>query len=83
MTSGSGVQGAGPQSGVLWESSGVSVAGNINTLACMKDRSGRLAITLAASSLRFSSFLGFLSRQEVTKAHQAWSNADNRNQQKL
>lgn len=43
------------------EPSGVSVAGNISTLACMKERSGRPAITLAASSLRFSSFLGFLS----------------------
>lgn len=59
--------GVGPQFGVLWQTSGVSVAGNINTLACMKERSGRAAITLAASSLRFSSFLGFLSRQEVTK----------------
>ena len=39
---------------------GVSVAGNISTLACMKDRSGREAITAAASALRCSSFLGFL-----------------------
>lgn len=36
------------------------MAGNINTLACMKVKSGRLEITLAASSLRCSSFLGFL-----------------------
>lgn len=40
---------------------GVSVAGNINTLACMKVRSGRLAITFTASSLRCSSLFGFLS----------------------
>ena len=39
---------------------GVRVVGNIRTLACMKDRSGREAITLAASALRCSSFLGFL-----------------------
>lgn len=67
-------QGAGPQSGTLWESSGVSVVGNIRTLACMKDRSGRAPITLDASSLRCSSFLGFLSTQEVTSEHQACSN---------
>lgn len=51
---------AGHQSGVACEQGGIRVAGNISTLACMKDRSGRAAITLAASSLRFSSFLGFL-----------------------
>lgn len=51
----------GLQSGVACEQSGVSVAGNIRTLACMKDRSGSAAITLDASSLRFSSLLGFLS----------------------
>lgn len=54
----------GLQSDVAWEPSGVSVAGNISTLACMKERSGRAAITLAASSLRFSSFLGFLSNRK-------------------
>lgn len=54
------VGGARLQSGVARQPSGVSVAGNISTLACMKERSGRPAITLAASSLRFSSFLGFL-----------------------
>lgn len=54
------VGGAWLQSGVARQPSGVSVAGNISTLACMKERSGRPAITLAASSLRFSSFLGFL-----------------------
>lgn len=39
---------------------GVSVAGNISTLACMKVRSGRLTITFTASSLRCSSLFGFL-----------------------
>lgn len=67
-------EGVGPQSGTLWESSGVSVAGNIRTLACMKDRSGRAPITLDASSLRCSSFRGFLSTQEVTSERQACSN---------
>lgn len=44
-----------------WElMEGVRVAGNINTLACMKVRSGRLAITFMASSLRCSSLFGFL-----------------------
>ncbi|KAG9344202.1 hypothetical protein JZ751_010871 [Albula glossodonta] len=42
-------------------SSGASVVGNISTLACIKDRSGSAAITLDASSLRFSCCLGFLS----------------------
>ena len=45
---------------------GLSVVGNIRTLACMKDRSGRHAITFAASSLKFSSFRGFLLRKENT-----------------
>lgn len=58
------VGGAWLQSGVARQPSGVSVAGNISTLACMKERSGRPAITLAASSLRFSSFLGFLSNRK-------------------
>lgn len=49
------------QSAFSWEFvEGVSVAGNINTLACMNVKSGRLAITLMASSLRCSSFFGFL-----------------------
>ena len=58
---GGGSQISGTQSGVAPEQPrGVRVAGNMRTLACMKDRSGREAITLAASSLRCSSFLGFL-----------------------
>jgi len=35
--------------------------GNIKTLACMKERSGRREMTFAASSLVFSSFSGLLS----------------------
>lgn len=58
------VEEAGLQSGVDWQPSGVRVAGNISTFACMKERSGRPAITFAASSLRFSSFLGFLSNKQ-------------------
>lgn len=52
----------GDQSGVGSEEHprGVNVVGNISTLACMKDRSGSPAITFNASSLRFSSFRGFL-----------------------
>lgn len=43
---------------------GVSVEGNMRTLACMNDRSGRPEITRRASSLRFSSFCtGFLRRE--------------------
>ncbi len=43
---------------------GVSVEGNMRTLACMNDRSGRPEITRRASSLRFSSFCtGFLLRE--------------------
>lgn len=60
---GAGGEGAGPgrQSGEGAEHpSGVSVVGNIRTLACMKDRSGNPAITLEASALKFSSLLGFL-----------------------
>lgn len=67
--------GAGLQSGVAWEPSGVSVVGNMSTLACMKERSGRAVITFAASSLRFSSFLGFLSnRKEQKNKHDYKSN---------
>ena len=65
---GRGQQGARVQSDATCELSGVSVAGNISTLACMKERSGRAAMTLAASSLRFSSFLGFLSNEETENA---------------
>lgn len=53
------------QSAFSWELvEGVNVAGNINTLACMNVRSGRLAITLMASSLRCSSLFGFLLTNE-------------------
>lgn len=55
------------QSAFSWELvEGVKVTGNINTLACMNVRSGRLAITLMASSLRCSSLFGFLlTKREV------------------
>lgn len=36
------------------------MAGNINTLACMNVKSGRLPITWMASSLKCSSLFGFL-----------------------
>lgn len=72
--------GAGLQSVAAWEPSGVSVAGNMSTLACMKERSGRPAITFAASSLRFSSFFGFLrNRKRRTVVGNVTTHADELN----
>lgn len=46
--------------GYIRLAAGVRMEGNIRTLACMKDRSGRIEMTFAASSLIFSSFSGLL-----------------------